>query len=531
MLRCFREHESCRSAGDSKWHPTRLLDLKSVLLDHPSPPHLVHLIRTENNPSIMNHGYISLSHCWGKDHFLRLTRETESLLYNSGVPLNEFPKTFQDTLRFASHLKIRYVWIDSLCIQQDSEADWLFESGRMLQVYQNALLNISATACSSPFDGLFSEHIAPEVISLKAAVNLHEKAERTIGVHGNLVFAGTQWWNANVESGSVNQRAWVFQERLIAPRVLHFCSGRIAWECRELNATEDFPTGNSELAGKLLHAKSFKDQMSASRLSLHPDLNNDVCLRQWRGLLEYYSRLALTRGTDKLIAISGVARALSDWISGEYYAGLWRWNLERNLLWEAVLVRPRPSLYQAPSWSWACLSSSIRYESPENLAEEYGPLDFKVEQCELMYRSSDIYHGVLGGHLILTGELMAIRLDHLGGGKEGVLKNRPFMTSWGVIRVLLDSPQSDGGTLFDASEGMCVLLKARVQEKPMGGGHSRFLILRVVKDEGRGTYRRLGILDLIRTPWQRGINFFEGESFPLSIKWNSTSRLHRIRVI
>jgi hypothetical protein len=136
--------------------------------------------------------------------------------------------------------------------------------------------------------------------------------------------------------------------------------------------------------------------------------------------------------------------------------------------------------------------------------------EFTAEQCELQYRSSDIYAGVSGAHLILTGELMAIKLEHLGGGKEGVLNSEHWMTSRGFMGVYLDSPQSDEPTIFDTSKGICVLLKATVEETGTGSTHMRFLILRVVPNEIQGTYRRLGIVDLLRFRIQR-TEFFQGK--------------------
>ena len=79
-------------------------------------------------------------------------------------------------------LGIQYIWIDSLCIIQDSKED----SKSNIQVYTRSLLG---------FSGL--SHVAA-----------YSKAENP-----------------------TYTRAWVLQQRILLPRILHFCAGEVAWEC------------------------------------------------------------------------------------------------------------------------------------------------------------------------------------------------------------------------------------------------------------------------------------------------------------
>jgi Heterokaryon incompatibility protein (HET) len=65
-----------------------------------------------------------------------------------GMPINSLPKTFQDAMIVAKHLSMQYIWIDSLCILQDSIEDWQQESAKMMNIYRYAELNITATAAA-----------------------------------------------------------------------------------------------------------------------------------------------------------------------------------------------------------------------------------------------------------------------------------------------------------------------------------------------------------------------------------------------
>ncbi|KAH8599532.1 heterokaryon incompatibility protein-domain-containing protein [Bisporella sp. PMI_857] len=86
--------------------------------------------------------YIALSHCWGSGrHF---TTETSNISERmKGMTWGSLPKTFQDAISITRKLKIRYLWIDSLCILQDDSADWDKELSKMSDIYKNSYLTIA----------------------------------------------------------------------------------------------------------------------------------------------------------------------------------------------------------------------------------------------------------------------------------------------------------------------------------------------------------------------------------------------------
>jgi heterokaryon incompatibility protein (HET) len=102
--------------------------------------------------------YLALSHCWGIGPRFTLTFSSVAGLHE-GIDISMLSKTFQDaisvTKRFLVDFGIRYLWIDSLCIIQDSEIDWMRESAVMGEIYQNAFCTITATAGKDGNDGLF----------------------------------------------------------------------------------------------------------------------------------------------------------------------------------------------------------------------------------------------------------------------------------------------------------------------------------------------------------------------------------------
>lgn len=103
--------------------------------------------------------YITLSHCWGFLKIISLCKDTYASFLEA-IQLGMLSQTFRDTAELVRLLGYRYLWIDSLCILQDSPEDWAYESSRMGEVYSQAILNIAATASSNGDGGLSRREIA-----------------------------------------------------------------------------------------------------------------------------------------------------------------------------------------------------------------------------------------------------------------------------------------------------------------------------------------------------------------------------------
>lgn len=62
-----------------------------------------------------------------------------------------------------------------------------------------------------------------------------------------LYYVNKQLNHGIVRWGSpLTRRAWCMQERLLAPRVLHFAKDQILWECQKLECCEMHPNGIPE---------------------------------------------------------------------------------------------------------------------------------------------------------------------------------------------------------------------------------------------------------------------------------------------
>jgi hypothetical protein len=173
--------------------------------------------------------YITLSHRWGDPRlhptFCTYRCNLESRL--QGIEFDELPKTFQDAVIMTRALGVRYLWIDSLCIVQPHLAhwdtgleDWNVEAKKMETYYNLAYCTIAATSASGSSDGFLKPRKAADFVKLRG------KFSSPLYVYENI-----DHFEDDVMEGGLNKRGWVFQERALSRRIIHFTSTQTYWEC------------------------------------------------------------------------------------------------------------------------------------------------------------------------------------------------------------------------------------------------------------------------------------------------------------
>jgi hypothetical protein len=225
---CSTSHQECDSSAAEHPLPTRLLQIGNSQSDP------IRLFETQIE---MTHGkYCCLSHCWGQAVHLRTTIETISL-HKTNISWAKLPPTFRDAITITRLIGCQYLWIDSLCIIQDSPKDWGFESAKMADVYGNAFVTISATAGHDSHSGLFKtlldeykpvEIRDPVSSDVPTGIFARKKIEHypllnLISFHEN---------RPTFPQYPLLSRAWTFQEHLLSPRILFFGPEEIAWQCK-----------------------------------------------------------------------------------------------------------------------------------------------------------------------------------------------------------------------------------------------------------------------------------------------------------
>ncbi|PMD49898.1 HET-domain-containing protein, partial [Hyaloscypha bicolor E] len=319
-----RYHVPCNKWDESRsnWNPTRLVDVGVS-----GKSSRVRLFQPESGLDPIN--YLTLSHRWGTQILFTLTTLNIREMTRQ-IPLQHLSKTFRDAIEITRRLGIRYLWIDSLCIIQDSPQDWRSESARMGDVYKFAYCNLSATQASGgSYDGLYVDRdpltVKPLLLSAKAC----QATPALVKSQAYCIHRGFEEWT-ELTNAALNKRAWVLQERIMSPRTLHFCRNQVIFECCMAQCSERWPRRSALLLG---YNDYYHYPLKAAwaRLDAH---STPTTMKFWANIIKHYPTMDLSIGTDRLIALSGIARSVQSHLGNqEYVAGFWSDDLLSQLLW------------------------------------------------------------------------------------------------------------------------------------------------------------------------------------------------------
>jgi hypothetical protein len=102
--------------------------------------------------------YIALSYCWGGEQKKTLTTESREAFCDA-ISLDILPQTILDAVHVTRSLGIKYLWVDALCILQDSQVDKQHEVAKINSIYKNAYATISAASAPSANAGFWTEDL------------------------------------------------------------------------------------------------------------------------------------------------------------------------------------------------------------------------------------------------------------------------------------------------------------------------------------------------------------------------------------
>ncbi|KAI8314842.1 hypothetical protein K4K61_003860 [Colletotrichum sp. SAR11_59] len=363
VSRCANDHPNCkRRHGSLDFIPTRVLDVGT---EKTWPPKYVKLVDTKEMG--VKGPYMTLSHCWGKGKFVQLTEKDMEEFTTTGIPWETAPHgqdicgnvNFAQALKITWLLKQRYIWIDSVCIIQDSKDDWNVESKLMHKVYRNSF-------CASPRFGGRSWRILPSDL-----------------------------WDQDLLGCHLYTRGWVFQERMLSPRLIQFGQQQIFWDCATKSACEILPDGlPASLDTRAGVDRYWRQRLQDAAITVRPlvDTSEGSLEKFWESAVRTYTACNLTKSSDRNPAIWGVAKLVRDALGEEYAYGLWSTRIEEQLAWR--VTDPGMSSYpdvsnEAPSWSWTRLQGTIqippRVHDPPRFYKvvnhQGGNLEFQFEKA------------------------------------------------------------------------------------------------------------------------------------------------------
>lgn len=404
--------------------PSRVLDV-----DAPHSPSKLSLVESSGRRGF----YVTLSHVWGQQKVIRTTMATINERKQS-ISFDSLSQTFQDAVSIVRKLDIRFIWIDSLCIVQDDPTDWAIEASKMGSYYSNSLFNIAAVSSHNAKSGCFMSYkpqtITPCAVTIEFPIS-ENYPENTSGRLFGFIRPNLSWDPAQQTDGFHRpilwQRAWVLQERLLSPRLLIFSEMQMSWYCRSGEASERVPEGTSRFTDLKHGEKALRSAILGlakpvySLRSTEPgrrvellDANCSIGLNQdptdlynaWYDLVMLYGKCNLSFQSDIFPAISGIAQAIGKATGDEYFAGHWKNDLHRGLIWTApdsTVSRNCLIEYRAPSWSWASLPATCGFYVRQLIPSDVDTSCLHLKDARMRTDPADPFGRVLEGALVFEG--------------------------------------------------------------------------------------------------------------------------------
>jgi hypothetical protein len=503
LNKCMSEHKNCRARADFPL-PTYLVDVGD------GESHRAHLTRTDSD---MDYLFVALSYVWGiPQQPIELRKHTiDDLLVE--IPEKDIPQTILDAMEITRRLKIRYLWVDSLCIVQNDKVMKSGEIAKMGSIFAGSVLTIQAASAETVNKG-FLHLRAPENVP-EQRLRYSQDSDECVTIRPKHRTVGTH--------APTNARAWCYEESVLPTRLLIFGRDELSFKCR---TADQFESGK-HLEGRDRSGPGLFGTLENSDEHSRSPYNSDrrlLVLKTWYNSLDLmYSPRLLTKSHDRLPAIEGVARRVQPWVGGRYLAGLWESDLIFGLLWRTSdrmlshmdftvtdLMRTRRKAgYQSvpinqPSWSWASVDGPVLHASRNKFVEVVA----QVSVSDV--RQDNDPFGASNGRLYMSAPIRAATLEPRFR-EDGSRQNRGAITQ--------DIICSDTGLMKSEKIGEAYLdswntVPQNVWCVAVVRWHG--LLLELI-DERKRRYRRIGLFIMSKSHWEMEPRFAEQEKIKLEL--------------
>jgi Heterokaryon incompatibility protein (HET) len=303
--------------------------------------------------------YVALSYAWGNFPMAKLLRENEASLRIPGslATLSGIPLTMQDAITLVRNVGERYLWIDTLCILQDSETDLKQQMGQMGELYSHSYFTIFAISGKDANYGLPGVRYGTR------------KIKQAVCQVGDLTMANALPWMEEedlLEAGAWGSRGWTFQERFSSQRGLFIGDNGMIINCahtyspEDENCTHPYSPGDepAETGNRMFFAGQHKGCV--------PYIQSEETFDIFSLLVAEYTRRSLTYQTDALSAFLGVSQTLERRFPTKMIHGLPEAELDAAILWSPLGSNSRrrhPITKEPlfPSWSWLGWVGPVAY--------------------------------------------------------------------------------------------------------------------------------------------------------------------------
>lgn len=350
LNRCRQRHKLCETG--TSYTPRRVLDLGDL--------HLPPAVRLHEPSPGEELDYLCLSYRWSSTPTLQ-TLKSNMEEHKLAIPWDRLPIAFQQLCSVARRLRLRYVWIDALCIVQDDTHDKAVDIAVMASIFEAAELTIVSAWADGPEQGLFSD--LGDFSHREFTVTTEDGVTQPVYVRKRL---------PHFEDGRLPclQRGWIYQELFLSPRIVFFLRNEIAWQCQDHTECQCSPSQEVRVWEPGMQAGALDLVRVYEKLRILNGVRRVIQEQQtfspsdaaayWWSHIYQYTRCQLSDPTDKLPAIQGLATRMAPELRlGSYIAGMWEKSLIFDLGWWTSPRGTRPAAWRAPTWSWASIDGKV----------------------------------------------------------------------------------------------------------------------------------------------------------------------------
>ncbi|KAF2664091.1 HET-domain-containing protein [Microthyrium microscopicum] len=310
--------------------------------------------------------YAALSYVWGAarrdyTHFQNIRSEhseswpdIEMLVDENEVLSTELPQdlpaTISDAIEFCSKLGIEYLWVDSICIDQESKKMKDYLIGRMDSIYMRAKITIIAAAGDDANAGLPGVRSGTRKES-RRITDLQGVNFTTARPFAKRLIADSTWW----------KRAWTFQEGWLSPRCFIFTDQEVLYCCTRSTHRESLysydPLVRNGLADRLFMTQEIGFPTGIGQVSKTPKFRT-----LFNNVMTLYHKRQLTFEGDRINAIHGCVTVISERFGiSNWYGMPMQWGRGAGaLIWRHMKPAKRIHL-EFPSYSWASWNAEPFY--------------------------------------------------------------------------------------------------------------------------------------------------------------------------
>ncbi|KAF2720715.1 HET-domain-containing protein, partial [Polychaeton citri CBS 116435] len=440
LQECDSNHFSDCSPRDANLQlPKRL-----IKVDHPKKPRIIESEELSMDPQKVS--YIAFSHKWGNMPPTAKTTRQNLEQRRKRIPPDEIPKSFRDAIAVTRALDHNYLWIDTLCISQGPDGDFIEQADTMQTTFSGAHCVIAACSAENATDGF-----------------LQNRETGCVKIGGVFVSTVTNDFERDVLQSGLNQRGWVLQEHALAQRTIFFTKNQMYWECG--------------------HGAAFLGDPNFPNYTIRPGSTRGEQIHLFTNLFQQCSKLEFSHPEDRPIAIDGLMDRLTSAFKTRSLAGVFESFWGRCLLWQRV-DRDKPlgkiplgsqTRRTPPSWSWMAVEGAISFLEPKG-----GEVEWNHEKVQLPFGRRTQSSWLKTSHMRDNNAIQAHAYEFTHSKAPAV--EEAYLSY-------------DSGRDSSVSTTKCVIIgseKERVKDPEMRK-HYVLLVSRIMQNGGADSYQRVGV--------------------------------------